>query len=304
MKTEVFDLSKITPPTRAYLSVSENELAYKPGVYLEGFEYSTCLFKDLHRVTAQYGYTNANFKGGYRDSGNVQGFGNLIIFDIDEFYTIDEVRALLDGVEYLIVTTSNHQKEKHGKPPCDRFRVIMPADKVLNASTPGHFYKRLMETVALLLGFDTAKLDSQCFDPARFFKPNRGEQLQWYGEGQVLNMATAVQLTNERIRQESEERKLAAAQRAARRVEFKETTDQDISDALDAIPPQIGYDEWLRVGMAIKAHYGDGGFMLWDGWSAGASNYPGERALEKKWASFKKSGVGIATLFHIAKGYK
>ena len=92
------------PPTFSYLSVSEEE--GRPGVYTEGFEYTFTLFSDLHRITCKYGYSTMIFKDNYRRKSNVIGYGNIIIFDIDEGYTIGEVKSLLKGVKYLIVTTN------------------------------------------------------------------------------------------------------------------------------------------------------------------------------------------------------
>jgi RecA-family ATPase len=69
---------------------------------------------------------------------------------------------------------------------------------------------------------------------------------------------------------------------------------------LDAIPPDCGYDEWLKVGMALK-HEG-ASLDIWDRWSSAGSKYkPGECA--KKWKSFNRSEVTGGTLLHIAAQY-
>ncbi len=78
-----------------------------------------------------------------------------------------------------------------------------------------------------------------------------------------------------------------------------------VKSALDAIDPDTGHDEWLRIGMALHAGFqGDAeGFLLWDEWSAAGGKYQkGEPA--QRWGSFKsEKGVTLGTLFHIAKAH-
>ena len=69
---------------------------------------------------------------------------------------------------------------------------------------------------------------------------------------------------------------------------------------LNAIDPNCGYDEWLKVGMALKHEGAD--WTVWDRWSQGGSTYkPGE--CERKWRSFRRDEVTGGTLFHIAMQY-
>ena len=69
-------------------------------------------------------------------------------------------------------------------------------------------------------------------------------------------------------------------------------------DALRAIDPDCGYDEWLRVGMALKQ---EGATCdTWDTWSSGGSKYK-EGECQKKWKSFRRDDVTGGTLMHIAR---
>lgn len=74
-----------------------------------------------------------------------------------------------------------------------------------------------------------------------------------------------------------------------------------VDSALSALDPGMGYDDWLRVGMALHAGLGDEGFAVWDAWSARAAKYPGAKDLQSHWKSFKPGAVKLATLFHLAK---
>lgn len=69
---------------------------------------------------------------------------------------------------------------------------------------------------------------------------------------------------------------------------------------LDVIPPDCSYDEWLKVGMALK-HEG-AGCDVWDRWSAGGSKYK-HGDCQKKWQSFNRNEVTGGTLSHIAAQY-
>ena len=69
---------------------------------------------------------------------------------------------------------------------------------------------------------------------------------------------------------------------------------------LNTIPPDCGYDTWLKVGMALK-HEG-ASCAVWDDWSSQGSKYkPGE--CEKKWKTFNRHDVTGGTLYHIALQY-
>lgn len=69
-------------------------------------------------------------------------------------------------------------------------------------------------------------------------------------------------------------------------------------EALRAINPDCSYDEWLKVGMALKHEGAD--VSAWDTWSSGGTKYkPGE--CDKKWKSFQRDDVTGGTLMHIAR---
>lgn len=71
-------------------------------------------------------------------------------------------------------------------------------------------------------------------------------------------------------------------------------------ELLNAIPPDCSYDEWLKIGMALK-HEG-ANCSVWDDWSSHGHKYkPGE--CERKWKSFHRNDVTGGTLYHIACQY-
>ena len=70
----------------------------------------------------------------------------------------------------------------------------------------------------------------------------------------------------------------------------------------------VAYDTWIRFGLGIHHQTGgsDEGFALWDEWSRGFDNYPGEGepTTGEKWASFNGSAddpVTANSIFNLAR---
>ncbi|MTW10747.1 DUF927 domain-containing protein [Pseudoduganella eburnea] len=78
---------------------------------------------------------------------------------------------------------------------------------------------------------------------------------------------------------------------------------QRISEALAVIPSDIGYEDWWRVGAALKSELGEAGFTLFDDWSSQAPSYR-EAEVRTKWRSLDKiTDIHIGTLIEFAKRY-
>lgn len=89
-----------------------------------------------------------------------------------------------------------------------------------------------------------------------------------------------------------------------------DTSWDEIRQALDAIPADCSYDDWVNIGMAlhwagVQTDQADQGLILWRDWSATAqTKYAGDHAILMKWGSFsvtKTSAIKLGTLFHVAK---
>ena len=76
-----------------------------------------------------------------------------------------------------------------------------------------------------------------------------------------------------------------------------------LAGLLDHISPDCGYEQWVKIGMALHHTMLGGGFELWDEWSANGSKYPGTDQLGRHWHSFGKSAnpAGYGTLLHYAR---
>ena len=77
---------------------------------------------------------------------------------------------------------------------------------------------------------------------------------------------------------------------------------KDLQEALAFLRPgMLTYDEWVRVGMALK----DGGFScdVWDRWSATDADRYHKGECARKWESFHGSGtpVTVSSIFALAR---
>lgn len=80
--------------------------------------------------------------------------------------------------------------------------------------------------------------------------------------------------------------------------------EKKILSALKSISPDIGYQGWLEIGMALHAEFegSERGLAIWDVWSIGSEKdkyQPG--VCYYKWQSFQGEGVTIGTLFKKAR---
>ncbi len=82
-----------------------------------------------------------------------------------------------------------------------------------------------------------------------------------------------------------------------------------VESALQAISPDIGYNDWIAIGWALFEAFGDFGFGLWSSWSARSGKYQGDGDLQAHWRSFTSSrtpdeAVGVIFARAKASGWK
>lgn len=66
-------------------------------------------------------------------------------------------------------------------------------------------------------------------------------------------------------------------------------------------PDSLSYEDWVKVGMALKSTCGEDGFDLWDEWSAGGARRKNNEC-KIRWKTFQEDGpVGFGTLLFMAK---
>ncbi len=78
-------------------------------------------------------------------------------------------------------------------------------------------------------------------------------------------------------------------------------TDRAIA-ALQAIPPDLPREDWVKLGMSAKSAGID--FDTFHAWSAAATNYKNERDVQSVWNSIRRTdGVTVATIYKTAAGH-
>lgn len=266
----------------------------------------------MHHVKAGHAICAGLLNNKWRCKSNVTG-SQWVLLDIDNSgkddggekcyrhqMTIDEALAneFVRSHCSLIYTTSSHTPEWH------KFRLIfLLPDYVGSAETVEVVTRYLMK----LLPHDPA-----CKDASRVFygsteaqfplvQPNATLPQQW------INEAIAI------ARQEKAEYERRILEIARRRQQFEDKAkgegwdlDHLVKQALNCIPSRSmgsgNYNECRQVLMALVAHYGAAeAEMIAEAWSPSIKGTTWN--IRAKIRSFRRNGIGIGTLFHIAKQY-
>lgn len=82
-----------------------------------------------------------------------------------------------------------------------------------------------------------------------------------------------------------------------------DVSERDIAELLAHVSADMGYEEWVKIGMAVHHCTGGLGFSIWDDWSQRGEKYPGTQQLERHWHSFGKAAhpAGYGTIMHYAR---
>lgn len=104
------------------------------------------------------------WRNGRRLGENFLG-SNFMTYDFDEGTTVEAVIKYCTDrdVAFVIGATRNHQKSKNGKPPCDRFRLVIPFAETVEKN------EDLKHT--LRIGARALCVDPSCNEGARLFFP-------------------------------------------------------------------------------------------------------------------------------------
>lgn len=129
---------------------------------------------DVYKITCQFEYSAACFKGGKRNNSSAKGV-SIVILDFDEGLSLKQGIELFSSYKFLIVTTKSHQVDKHGI-VTDRFRVILPLNFTI---IDMKYYGKLMRIITRYFNSDIA-----CSDAARYYSPNP-KQLVHYSSSEA-----------------------------------------------------------------------------------------------------------------------
>ncbi len=167
-----------------------------------GYKSVTVPLHDVANYTTSYNYSAFLFQNGYRKSANVVSLGNCLIYDFDNgVMTLNKLEQELTNtqIKSLIVTSKSHQKEKNGKPACDRFRLFVPLSD--NLTIEKNRYSAFYMFMAHELNIQDA-IDIACKDTARFYFPNLRQEIKIIETGRTQCIQTLQEkfaLYNEKV---------------------------------------------------------------------------------------------------------
>ncbi|MEP0872856.1 PriCT-2 domain-containing protein, partial [Trichocoleus desertorum AS-A10] len=198
----------------------------------------------------------------------------------------------------LIYTSASHTPEWH------KFRMVFLLPEVISdVETYEAMVRLLMEQLPH---------DPACKDASRVFYGNTKAEVPLFNSTAALPedwQARAIALANE----EKAKRQAQLLQIAAKREQFKQLAQDEewdiealIQQALNYIPPRQpgsnNYDECRQVLMALVDHYGPSeAEAIAEQWSPSIRGTTWN--IPQKIKSFRRSGIGIGTLFFIARQY-
>ena len=146
------------------MSINEDTNYMNP----EGFIAYACKFDKLHTLINQdVRYSAGTFLNGYIKNENYEERQNMIMIDIDEGLSIEDVKTLFKDYYYLISTTKSHQKEKNGF-KCDRFRLILPTASTFHLKA--REYSEMYQNMLMALGLEAA--DPKVKNASRWYYGN------------------------------------------------------------------------------------------------------------------------------------
>lgn len=112
------------------------------------------------KCMSAYAWSNCVWDGGYRvKKGFIGASWFALDFDSPEM-TLEEAKRTFCDMTHVIGTTRNHQKEKDGI-KCDRFRVVIKAERIMRDVNEYEFNMRKMT--------DRYPIDRACVDGARHY---------------------------------------------------------------------------------------------------------------------------------------
>lgn len=255
--------------------------------YHAGFVQSTVTAHEF----AAHVYRGYSFCPVYHDQRKQGNFVEAwhVAFDFDE-NGIDDLKRS-PWVDYFISFAYSTPSSTVANPKCRA--VFIFEQPIMDAKR----YRKLYRALAWWFERDGLKTDPACKDIIRLYYGSA--RCEVWDNWSILPRAAQNEFIAEYERNNPKHERNVAPTRS---YTARSTSEQDIQDALNYIPPEGDYHDWLRVLMAVHSAYPDRrGVAICESWSPGA-----EGEIVRKFRSFDKGGggkVNLGTLFHMAKGY-
>lgn len=285
-------------------SISKTRLTEKPGKdfnwspYLDGFEAEDMDLIDFADRIIK-GHSFAQVYGG-RPSRDRFIMGQVIAVDMDTEDERSSQETLLkhpfvSAYACMVYPTLSHTPDK------PRHRVVWVLDEPIAGAEGFEYAAKLVTSF-----FPDA--DAQCANAGRSFLGNGKilrDGLPCYFNDCLLPLSHLRVLAKQRL---AEQRRLEAAKPPAQRRGYAAPVQegkQDLFMVMEKLrrldPYALGYDEWVKIGMALAREYGDAAFMPFKSWS----DRPGHAPLTwAKWQSFSASHpnpVSMGSVVHLMR---
>ena len=151
-----FDVNKLD---RMIISTSVNNNVRNPekevnfkkqevGFFGEGMTIESLITSSINSFCMAHFEESAKAPEGHRRKDSFIQGQNMIAFDIDEGFLLEDAKELLKHYTWLIYTTRNHNKKKNDI-ICDRFRIVMPTKTNFFVTVEQH--KELYENLSVAL---------------------------------------------------------------------------------------------------------------------------------------------------------
>lgn len=242
------------------------------------------------------------YEGSGRGNDGIQKHHGLILdFDIKEDLTGD-----LKGPDFIRDVLEQHNLDQYthvwhttysytlNQP---RFRVFLPMDKHLQQS----MYKDAFDRVQYLLK-DSPYLDACGSTPSQIYagpclhKEKPTDEYYYHG----FHDSFCIKPFDLPQRPPKPEPDIVFAKSDPKLSNHQQ--EGFLQDALQSLDPDMDYQRWINVGMALKGELGDGaGFALWNTWSSRGQKYKGPQSLMTHWKSFKAPIVDGSYIVKAAK---
>ena len=243
-------------------------------------------------------------KPSVRDGGSLRWDGNVTCitgamadYDGGEVPVTSALIALEDaGVEARLYTSASHTPEN------PRWRVVLPFVEPVKAGAIRMRAWRIatIQEAERIIGVTFDKVSSKLSQPF-YYGAVRHQPYEAYAvEGECIDVRVDLKEVA-RIEEELAATPGVAITPRARDIDLDRKLDQ-ANKLLAHIPPSVGRDTWLRVGMALHDGLGDNGADVWDAWSRGCPEKYDQCVMPSIWKSFRKGGgVTWGTLPQLAK---
>jgi hypothetical protein len=163
-RSHVSGIEFLTGETLQKTDLKHLLLSYSDDI-ADGYTNVQAPWEQLYKLTQQpmKHWINHHSSNGHRSEDDmVPGF-DMVVLDVDEGTTIQEVQLLLKEYKYLLYTTKRHTNQEH------RFRVILPLNYHLKLDM--HEYRQFMRNIYEWLPFD---VDTGGVDRCRKWLSHKG----------------------------------------------------------------------------------------------------------------------------------